>query len=88
MKIQAPAVHSAKLATKEALKMKSFMEEKIAAGQLQAQKVQQYHLDKAEERQKAQEDKNTKEQKINQKVSKDNKEKATSSLAGLLGKSV
>ena len=35
MKIQAPAVHSARLAVKKALEMKSFMEEKMAGAQLQ-----------------------------------------------------
>lgn len=85
-KLQAPAVHSAKIALKEAIKMKSFMHEKVAAGQIQAQINQQLRQQKAEEAAKAKEDKIKDERKITEKVFKDNKEKATDSLIGLLKK--
>ena len=73
-----------KSAIKHALKLKSFMHEKIAATQLQSRKVSLLRQQKVEEQSKMKEEKTAKEQKTAQKVSKDNKEKATSSLAGLL----
>jgi hypothetical protein len=84
--LTAPAVHSAKIATKHALKLKSFMHEKIAAGQLQAQNNAILRQQKLENDKKLKDEKETKEQKIAQKVAKDNKEKTTNSLATLLKK--
>ena len=79
-KIQSPAVFSAKQAFKKSLEMKSFMNEKIAGGQLQSQKNMEIQQAKLEAQLKAQEDKNSKEQKLAQKAEKANKEKVTESL--------
>ena len=84
----APAVHSAHMAVKHALKLKSFMQEKIAGGQLQSQVNHQLRMEKIENDKKIKEERNTKELKSSQKVAKDNKEKTTSGLVGLLGKSI
>ncbi len=84
MNIQAPAVHSAREATKRALEMKSFMQEKILAGQAQAQMNKEKREMKMEEDKKLREEKMAKEQKIAQKVAKEKKEKETNELASLL----
>lgn len=83
-KIQSPAVFSAREATKKALEMKSFMEEKMAGGQLQAQKNAESRKIKLEEQKKQRDEKTSKEEKASKKVAKENKEKATSDLANLL----
>jgi hypothetical protein len=87
-KLQSPAVHSARLATKKALEIKSFMEEKIAAGHLQAQQNRMNLVEKQEAKEKDKKERNATEQKLAQKVAKDKKEQTTSGLAGLLKKSV
>ena len=80
-KIAAPAVFSGKAATIKALTMKSFMNEKMAASQIQSQKNMELQQAKLEAKIQAQEDKNTKEQKLSQKQDKLNKEKTTENLA-------
>ena len=88
MKILAPAVHSAKIATKKALEMKSFMNEKIAGGQIQFQNNQILRQQREEQRLKLQEEKKNEERKIATKIAKEQKEKETSKLTDLLGKSI
>jgi len=87
-KLQAPAVFSAKLAVKKALEMKSFYEEKMAGAQLQGQKNDMLRQQRLEEDKQSKADKISREEKVATKVAKDNKDKATSGLAGLLGKSI
>jgi hypothetical protein len=86
--IQAPAVFSAKAATRKALEMKSFMNEKIAAGQIQSKINADMRAKMAEEQAKMREERMSREQKLAQRTAKENKEKATSSIADLLGKSI
>lgn len=87
-KIQAPAVFSAKQATRKALEMKSFMNEKIASGQIQSKINSEMRAKMAEEQAKMREERMSREQKLAQRTAKENKEKATSSIADLLGKSI
>lgn len=87
-KIIAPAVHSSKLATKRALELKSFMDERIAASQLQVQINRENRMKKEEEQAKLQEQKSNEERKIAQRKAKEEKEKATNDIASLLGKSI
>lgn len=76
----APAVWSAKQATKKALEMKSFMNERIAASQLQIQINRENRIKKAEEEAKIQEQKTNEERKIAQHRAKEDKEKNTDKL--------
>lgn len=87
-KIMSPAVFSAKQGIKKALTMKSFMNEKIAAGQIQSQLNAQLRQQRLEDDIKKAEQKISDERKIAQKVAKENKEKTTNDLAGLLSKGI
>ena len=85
-KTNAPAVFSAREALKKALSMKSFMHEKILAGQYQSKINEELRQQKLEQDRQMKEDMANQERKIAEKVAKDNKEKQTSELTKLLGK--
>ena len=87
-KIIAPAVFSAKQGIKKALEVKSFMNEKIAAGQIQSQMNTIRRQQQIEDDAKKAEQKNNNERKIAQKQAKENKEKSESDIISLLGKSI
>ena len=85
-KTMAPAVFSAKAATKKALEIKSFMEERIAGGQLQAQRVAELRQQKAEEQKQLHKERMAKEEKTMKQMEKEKKDKETESLIGILNK--